>query len=93
VCIAGNGTSPKRMIIVPRLTFEQGVYEIGSTPDHAMVEYQENGFISRHLFEKLTTSVFFAGVEEVHERVGSRSWGTMLLDSCSCHHSDAFLNM
>jgi hypothetical protein len=43
VCIAADETSVKPMILVPRLTVEQEVYETGYTPDRVMVEYQENG--------------------------------------------------
>jgi hypothetical protein len=52
VCIAADGTFVKPMVIVPRLTVEQEVYEIGYTPDLVMLEYQENEFISTQLFDK-----------------------------------------
>jgi hypothetical protein len=57
------------MVIVPRLTMEQEVYEIGYTPDRVMLEYQGNGFISTQLFDKWATEVFFPHVQDVRRRI------------------------
>jgi hypothetical protein len=91
--IAADGTFVKPIAIVPRLWVEQEVYEIGYTPDRVMLEYQENGFISTKLFDKRATEVFFPHVQDVRRRIGYGGWGILLLDGCSCHHSDDFLDM
>jgi hypothetical protein len=92
VCIAVDGTLVKPIIIVPRLTVEQEVYEIGYTPDRVILEYQENGFVSTQLFDKWVTYVFFPHVQDGRRRIGYGGWGILLLDGCLCHHSDDFLD-
>jgi hypothetical protein len=90
--IAADGTFVEPMVIVPRLTVEQEVYEIGYDPDRIMLEHQENSFISTQLFDKWATEVFFPHVHDVRRRIGYGGWGILLLDGCSCHHSDDFLD-
>jgi hypothetical protein len=47
------------VVIVPRHTLEQELYEIGYTPDRVLLEHQENGFISRQLIGKWATDLVF----------------------------------
>jgi hypothetical protein len=70
VCIAADGTFVRLLVIVPRLTVDQEVYEIRYTPDRVMLEYQENGFISTQLFDKWVIDVFFPHVEDVRRKIG-----------------------
>jgi hypothetical protein len=44
------------------------------------------------LFEKWATELFFPSVESVRQKLEYGSWGILLLDGCSCHHSDEFLD-
>jgi hypothetical protein len=93
VCIAADGTFVQSMVIVPRHTLEQKLYEIGYTPDCVLLEHQENGVISKQLFGKWATDLVFPHVEAVGQRLGYGGWGILLLDGCSCHHSDDFLEI
>jgi hypothetical protein len=88
-----DGPFVKPMVIVPRLTVEHEVYEIEYTPDRVMLEYQETGFISTQLFDKWATEVFLPHVQDLRRRIGYGGWGILLLDDCSCRHSEDFLDM
>jgi hypothetical protein len=91
VCIGAYGTFVKPMVIVPRRALEQGLYEIGYTPDRVTLEHQENCFISTRLFEKWAIDVLLPHVAVVRRRLEDDGWGTLLLDGHPCHHSENFL--
>jgi hypothetical protein len=92
VCVSASGASLQPLILVPRATTEQELYEIGYTPDKLHLAHQENGFINTALFDSWITEVFLAWVDRRRAELSYPGWAVLLLDGCFCHCSDETMN-
>ena len=94
-CIFADGSYLKPLIVVPRKTIEKELYDIGITPDKAMICYQENGFIDSISFLCWASNVFFPEIEkrlEAHRKEDpyfDRS-AVLILDELKQHFTDYF---
>jgi hypothetical protein len=91
--ITADGGTLKPMIIVSRKTIETEVYETGYTPNDSIIVFQENGFINSELFLKWTNEVLIPYVNQERERLRYSGPAFLLLDGCSTHISDHFLDL
>jgi hypothetical protein len=79
-------------VIVLRKSIGIELYELGYTPDQVISAMHESGFINSALFEVWSKQVLFPDVEETRTRIGYDGDAHLLLDGCSCHSCDVFLD-
>jgi hypothetical protein len=92
VGIKADGSILKSLVIVPRKSIEIELDELGHTPDQVIYAMHESGFINSALFEVWSKQVLFPDVEETRTRIGYERDAHLLLDECSCHSCDVFLD-
>lgn len=90
--IAASGAYLRPLVIVPRLSVDTELFELGFTEDMVMYGSNESGFITTALFNKWIDAVLIPYVKETRLRLNYWGWGVLLLDGCSCHDSDYFLD-
>jgi hypothetical protein len=91
LCIRSDGKYLKPLIIIERKSIEVELYELGFTPDVCYIRYQENGFITTALFEEWSKDVLLHDIEEQRDKLGYDGYAQLILDSCTSHISDAFV--
>ena len=90
-CIAADGSSLKPFVIVPRRTMEREIILNGYTSEKVTIVHQPNGFIDSKLFEDWADSIFFPEVQRRREVSGYYGMACLILDGCTCHATDWFL--
>jgi hypothetical protein len=80
------------MVVVPRKTIETELYSLGLTPRKVLYAYQENGFITTELFDEYADEIRFPFIEETREEMQYDGAAIVILDGCSCHNGDGFLD-
>jgi hypothetical protein len=91
VCIRSDGKYLKPLIIIQRKSIEIELYELGFTPDVCCIHYQENGFITTALFEQWVKDELVPDVEQQRDKLSYEGYAHLILDSCTCHTSDVFV--
>jgi hypothetical protein len=89
--ITASGEHLKPLVIVPRSTIESELYQIGYPPYRYHYASQECGFITRDLFDWSVNDVLFPYVRATRERLQYDGPALLILDGCSCHGSEWFL--
>jgi hypothetical protein len=89
ITLAGQYLKP--LIIVPRTTTEAELYQIGYKW-HAIYSHQECGFVTQYLFDYWADEVLFPYIETMRQKLQYDGSAVVLLDRCSCHESDHFLD-
>jgi hypothetical protein len=87
--ICADGTVLDPLVIVPRVTIEKELLLLGGAKLH--IAYQPNGFITQELFEEWCRDVLFPFFWAQRQSLGYDGFGVLILDGCSCHNSDQFL--
>jgi hypothetical protein len=88
--ITAAGDALKPLIIVPRHTCEQELYEIGFTPQSVLYAEQENGFITAELFNYWAEEVLFPYIERTRKELEYTGDAIVILDGCTAHTNDLF---
>jgi hypothetical protein len=83
-CISAAGANLPPLIIVPRATTEQELYEIGYIPDKVLLRHQANGFINTELFTAWVMQVFLPWVNKRREELEYQGWAVLLLSLVEC---------
>jgi hypothetical protein len=90
--ITADGHYLKPLVVIPRQTCDAELFQIGFTPEKILYASQENGFIDTELFDWWTREVLFPYVSETRERLKYNGQALVILDGCTCHSSDFFLD-
>jgi hypothetical protein len=86
-----GGSYLKPLVILPRETCEAELFQIGYKR-RAIFAHQECGFVTRDLFNVWAEQVLFPYIIQTREELQYDGPGVLLLDGCSCHDSDYFLD-
>ena len=92
-CINIDGSSLKPLIISERKTVEIELSQIGYSDNHFLIKFQENGFISTEIFNEWAYEIFFPDLMRKRIEKNYLGLALLLLDGCSCHISDYFLDL
>jgi transposase len=90
--IAVSGVHLKPLVIISRKTVDKELFEQGFTPDQAIYACQDNGFITSELFDRWCEAVLFPYIETTRLQLNYRGPAVVLLDGCSSHSTDYFLD-
>jgi hypothetical protein len=90
--ITADGFALDPMVIMHRGTIEREVYQTGYIPTRVMFAQQENGFIDTNLFNLWCREKLFPYVERKREELGYYGEALVLIDGCSAHYGDYFLD-
>jgi hypothetical protein len=90
--ITAGGSHLRPLVIIHRDTIETELYECGFTPDRAYYRTQENAFITSELFFDWAEKVLFPYFDETRQRLQYHGPGLIILDGCTAHSHDAFLD-
>jgi hypothetical protein len=81
----------KPFVIVDRATVEAEVGLYGYDSSNVFLAFQENAFMTTHLFELWVREMFFPAVAQRRAEVGYTERALLLLDGLGSHHTDEFL--
>jgi hypothetical protein len=87
--VAADGDMLQPIFIVPRVTIDRELLLLAGC--HLHIVYQLNGFVTTELFEEWCTTVLFPYFSETRRQLGYDRFGLLILDVCSCHTSEGFL--
>jgi hypothetical protein len=90
--IAADGTCLRPLVIVPRKSIEQELYQMGYTQNRIMYGSNESGFITTELFDQWATTELIEYVRKTRIELQYQGEAVLILDGCSCHASDRFLD-
>ena len=90
-CIAADGSSLQPFVVVTRKTISHELRLNGYTAEKVEIVHQENGFIDTLLFEQWAEEIFFREVERRREVLHYEGLAILIIDGCSAHVSDWFL--
>jgi hypothetical protein len=90
VAITAAGDALRPLVIVPRQTCEQELYEIGFSPQYTLYAEQENGFVTAELFNYWADEVLFPYIEKTREEMKYTGEAVVILDGCTAHTNDCF---
>jgi hypothetical protein len=91
--IAADGSSLTPMIIITRHTIDQDLQLFGIRDSTCMIAYQENGFITQELFADWFSVLFLPEIQQRRECTGYEGPCILIMDGCSCHDGDIFLDL
>jgi hypothetical protein len=90
--IVANGAHLQPLVIVPRVSIETELFELGYTPDVVMYGSSESGFITSNLFDDWIVHELIPYVENTRSKLNYQGEAVVILDGCSRHGSDHFLD-
>lgn len=101
-CVFADGTKVKPAVVLPRKTAERELLDIGIVPEHCLLFYQENGFMTSDIFMSWADQVLFPELERRIEQVAdlNREYelgldeeqirGLLVMDGLKQHFTDYF---
>ena len=92
-CISLDGTSLKPLIVVPNKRVEKKLLMMGYGSATVNLFYQENGFINSQIFAYWAEHILAPEIQRRRSITGYRGDAILLLDGCSSHVSDYFLDI
>ena len=91
--IAADGSCLPSVIIIPRKTIEEEMLQVGYRPENGYhIVSQEAGFITSLIWDFWTETVFIPEVQRRRKQYGYSGEAVILLDGCSSHSTDYFLD-
>ena len=90
--IALDGTKLRPLLILPNKRIDKDLLQNGYGERNALYCYQENGFINSTIFDFWAKSIFLPEIQRRREKTGYTGLILLLLDGCSSHFSDFFLD-
>ena len=91
-CISADGTALKPFIVSPNKTIEKELRLLGYREDVVTLVSQANGFINAATFAYWADTVLFPEIKRRRVQYGFKGTAILLLDGCSSHFSDYFLD-
>ena len=92
-CISLDGTKLKPFVIVPNKRVEKTLLLEGYNESNVIIYSQENGFINSELFYYWAEEVLVPEIERRRKVTGYEGEAILLLDGCSAHSSEIFLQL
>ena len=101
-CVFADGTKLKPAVIVPRKTGERELLDLGIVPEHCLLYYQENGFMTSDIFMDWADAVLFPEYVKRLDNVSSLNSeydlgleddqirGLVIMDGLKQHFTDYF---
>ena len=90
--IALDGTKLRPLIILPNKRIDKELIQNGYGQRNALYCYQENGFINSSIFDHWAQTIFIPEIQRRRDETGYTGIVLLLLDGCSSHFSDFFLD-
>jgi hypothetical protein len=90
--IAADGTCLRPLVVVPRKSIERELFQLGYTPKRVMYGSNESGFITTELFDEWARKELIPYVTKTRNELRIECEALLILDGCSCHGSDRFLD-
>lgn len=90
--IALDGTKLRPLLILPNKRIDKDLLQNGYGERNPLYCYQENGFINSTIFDFWAKSIFLPEIQRRREETGYTGLILLLLDGCSSHFSDFFLD-
>jgi hypothetical protein len=90
--ITADGGHLKPLVIIHRDTIETELCECGFTPDRVCYRSQENAFITSALFAEWAEEVLSPYFDDTRLKLRYDGPGLVLMDGCTCHSEDGFLD-
>lgn len=90
--VIADGSCLNSLLIITRKTIERELYMLGYRPDTGyFYAQQENGFITAHIWDYWADEILFPEVIQRRNKYNYSGPILLLLDGCSAHFSEYFL--
>ena len=92
-CISLDGTRLKPLVVVPNKRIEKALILEGYGEENVVIYCQENGFINTEIFYYWAEEILLPEIERRRKLTGYTDEVILLLDGCSAHSSELFLEL
>jgi hypothetical protein len=90
VCIGAGDARLKPLVAIGRETYEAELLELGFDEEQCLIGHEENGFVNFEPFLLWVERIFVPEVERIRAEIGYGGYAFLIMDSYTCHKSDAF---
>lgn len=90
--IFADGTYTKPLIVIDRKTIEEELIVQGYNESIVAFKFRSNGFIDTQIFNDWADEILFPELEKRRETYNYNGGAVVILDGCSCHCNDYFLD-
>lgn len=92
-CISLDGTKLKPLVVVENKRIEKAQILEGYGENNVIIFCQENGFVNSEIFYFWAEEIFLPVIERRRKSTGYTGEATLLLDGCSAHTSELYLEL
>lgn len=90
--IFGDGTYTRPLIVLDRKTIEEELRVLGYSSAVVSFKFRSNGFIDTAIFNDWAYETLFPSLQERRKLYNYTGDAVVILDGCSCHINDFFLD-
>lgn len=92
-CISLDGTKLKPLVVVENKRIEKALILEGYGENNVIIFCQENGYVNSEIFYFWAEEIFLPEIERRRKLTGYTGEAILLLDGCSAHTSELFLEL